>query len=387
MSPTGQRRVLLALLALVGVVGCASANGPVGIETDGPSLGSGEAGSTMGPADTGSDGTVPQCGNGQVEEGEDCDDGNADDTDDCTMLCTAPACDDERHSGDESDVDCGGSCDPCELGQGCTVGADCQTGVCVDDVCVHPIDCRDLLEQVPDSQDGVVTIDPDGEGGVAPFDVSCDMNTDGGGWIRLSLQHSDGVVVGQNGADNPWHKCEDDGAQHFAWIDEGTISADFSPGANFDEEVALSYQNPADGTVYDSAEVSALRSVVSQVDPTTRMVALTADDDGMDWHGDMTGGGHEVYVRGDEVDWVLLTPGTNGECGGSTDYPAVGSESAFYLWSSEADASEFTGDTGLAEGALEGLPSSVVLPAAVRLVVQTGGGVAFGWEQTVFRVR
>ncbi|MCA9690319.1 MAG: hypothetical protein KC636_11965 [Myxococcales bacterium] len=55
------------------------------------------------------------CGDGNVYAGvEECDDGNADNTDSCTTLCAAPACDDGLLSGDEIDVDCGGSsCGSC----------------------------------------------------------------------------------------------------------------------------------------------------------------------------------------------------------------------------------------------------------------------------------
>ncbi|MCA9697487.1 MAG: hypothetical protein KC431_08175, partial [Myxococcales bacterium] len=58
---------------------------------------------------------VAGCGDGSVWVGvEGCDDGNADNTDMCTTLCEAPSCDDGLISGDELDVDCGGSsCGSC----------------------------------------------------------------------------------------------------------------------------------------------------------------------------------------------------------------------------------------------------------------------------------
>lgn len=376
----------MALAALS--LACAGGQGGESGESN-PGLGSGEGSAdgdtTITPidsADSGQDQSV--CGNGQVEADESCDDGNDDDTDACTSQCAAPSCDDGLRSGDESDVDCGGSCAPCPSGGSCSSSSDCEAGVCSDGACALPQSCRELLDLVPGTPDGVATIDPDGDGGVDPFTVSCDMSTEGGGFIRLSLQHSDSVIVAQNAADNPWFKCADDGATHFSWIDEGTISADFSPGDFLDEEVELSYQNPADGTTYSSAQVEALRTVVSELATSTRMVAVTADDDNADWDTDMVSG-HEVYIRGALGTWVLLTPGTNGDCGGSSpSWPIADTESAFYLWTHDAGGSAVDGNTGLAD--IPGLGSDV-LPAAVRLVVQTGGGVAFGWEEPVFLVR
>lgn len=60
-------------------------------------------------------------------------------------LCAAPACDDEALNGDETDVDCGGSCDPCEDGLGCLVEFDCISGVCTDNLCALP-SCEDGLK-------------------------------------------------------------------------------------------------------------------------------------------------------------------------------------------------------------------------------------------------
>jgi hypothetical protein len=45
------------------------------------------------------------------------------------------ACDDGILNGDETDIDCGGSCGGCALGQTCSVLADCAAGVCQAAVC------------------------------------------------------------------------------------------------------------------------------------------------------------------------------------------------------------------------------------------------------------
>ncbi|MDC0673403.1 SBBP repeat-containing protein [Nannocystis radixulma] len=93
---------------------------------------------TDGTTDASTTGPEPICGNGTLEQGESCDDGDADETDACTTLCKPPACDDGLKSGDESDTDCGGSCDGCGLGQPCTGDGDCASGSCAANLCVEP---------------------------------------------------------------------------------------------------------------------------------------------------------------------------------------------------------------------------------------------------------
>lgn len=43
------------------------------------------------------------------------------------------SCEDAALNGDETDIDCGGSCPPCPSGSDCAVDADCATGFCADD--------------------------------------------------------------------------------------------------------------------------------------------------------------------------------------------------------------------------------------------------------------
>jgi hypothetical protein len=51
-------------------------------------------------------------------------------------------CLDGTLSGDETDVDCGGSCQGCPDGDGCSVGGDCQSKVCGAGLCT-PAACDD----------------------------------------------------------------------------------------------------------------------------------------------------------------------------------------------------------------------------------------------------
>lgn len=48
--------------------------------------------------------------------------------------CRAPTCTDGVRDGYESDVDCGGACGPCAAGQACAADEDCADGACDNDV-------------------------------------------------------------------------------------------------------------------------------------------------------------------------------------------------------------------------------------------------------------
>ncbi|MET0793159.1 MAG: discoidin domain-containing protein [Polyangiaceae bacterium] len=61
----------------------------------------------------------------------------------CATPSPDPTCTDAQKNGDESDKDCGGSCDPCAVDKRCSVGSDCVTLVCAT-VC-QPPDCADTV--------------------------------------------------------------------------------------------------------------------------------------------------------------------------------------------------------------------------------------------------
>jgi len=78
-------------------------------------------------------------------------------------LCGASTCENGVLDGSESDVDCGGFCAPCVVGQMCVGNSDCGSGACVDSICAagpRPATEGDILvsewmadpNDVPDAQ-------------------------------------------------------------------------------------------------------------------------------------------------------------------------------------------------------------------------------------------
>ncbi|MBV1860164.1 MAG: DUF4215 domain-containing protein [Nannocystaceae bacterium] len=82
------------------------------------------------------------CGDGIPDGDEECDDGNDDEFDGCTSECTVPVCDDGLHNGDETDVDCGGTCQGCALCQTCLDESDCESAT----ICGADSQCVTLAE-------------------------------------------------------------------------------------------------------------------------------------------------------------------------------------------------------------------------------------------------
>jgi cysteine-rich repeat protein len=155
--------------------------------------------------------TMEDCTNG-VDDDED---GATDCADDeCIDEDVCASCDDGRLNRDETDVDCGGTyCLACSLGDACQVNQDCVNNLCLGDVCRLPRDCQDLHDTGGgETTDGIYEIDPDGAGDIAPYEVYCDMTTDGGGWtLVFHHNYSEAGVfasdaqVGLSNADDPSH--------------------------------------------------------------------------------------------------------------------------------------------------------------------------------------
>ena len=56
---------------------------------------------------------------------------------------------------------------------------------CLGGECLTAASCRDYLLALGGAASGTYLVDPDGDGGVSPFRVRCDMTTAGGGWTKI----------------------------------------------------------------------------------------------------------------------------------------------------------------------------------------------------------
>jgi cysteine-rich repeat protein len=83
----------------------------------------------------------PACGDGVLDDDEQCDDGNLDNSDECLTNCTAASCSDGIVNQDEIGVDCGGQCTPCAVSgpcgpcdsdEDCDVFLGCDGSLCVE---------------------------------------------------------------------------------------------------------------------------------------------------------------------------------------------------------------------------------------------------------------
>jgi hypothetical protein len=121
----------LAWIRGLALAACSACAAGTATTTGGPStLGSGgeDDGASTGATSSGSAGETT---------GSDtaADLGSADSTGSSGTDGTAASCVDGLHNGDESDVDCGGSCPPCTNGLGCLDAADCASRLCDGGLC------------------------------------------------------------------------------------------------------------------------------------------------------------------------------------------------------------------------------------------------------------
>ncbi len=114
--------------ATSGASASATASSATSNLTDSTSTGSTSAGTTTPPSGGATtSGSSSQTGDSGISTTED-----------------GPACDDRMLNGGESDLDCGGPCPGCSVGQMCSSSLDCLSGLCAAGVCAEKdVGCND----------------------------------------------------------------------------------------------------------------------------------------------------------------------------------------------------------------------------------------------------
>lgn len=349
--------------------------------------------------------------NGFVDNDQDCDDANSDVNPDGTETCNDVDDDCNGVIDDETlltfttyylDNDGDGYGNPSSSISDCAAPTGYATN---DDDCndlndtLSPLngcalDCYELMENGVTTS-GSYLIDPDGiDMGNTPFEVYCDMDTDGGGWIKLALSSA--------GSDNVYRTIPDtsntgivrsgDQARYFNHIStDGFSGSEFDHNAssvypNYDEQ-DISYENPANGLDFSADELTSIRAIVSELSQETLMVA-GAVDDSCNYSSSLQptdGLGHEVYIsNGSGTDFINLTYGTqpNDE------------EDGYYLYHTDPSLTS-TDNVTLICGGTETtvLESEYLIPAKIQIGWfadvngQWGGAAYWGWEWDYFLVR
>jgi cysteine-rich repeat protein len=195
----------------------------------------------------------PTCGDGKVQAGEACDDGNEDEEDECTSLCKSPSCGDglllSDEQCDDGNTTVGDGCEP-DCTYSCADDADCTdydscNGEEVCDEALHScvtgeaMDCSDSSACTDDTCDAIAgclhtLVDGDGDGHAPDRLGSCGNDCDDGepNTYAGAAELCDGLDNNCNGERDElaptWYKdCDGDG---FAAADATSIQQCDDPG-------------------------------------------------------------------------------------------------------------------------------------------------------------
>ncbi|MBU0471773.1 MAG: hypothetical protein KKF65_04050, partial [Nanoarchaeota archaeon] len=114
-----------------------------------------------------------------------------------TKTCGIPACNNEFKDGLETDIDCGGICSKCEFGMICENSNDCLTTVCRNNVCSEDLNLDSDKDGMPDYWETQYGLNIN-----YPEDAKNDNDSDG-------FTNLDEFLAGTNPLDNSSHPPEE----------------------------------------------------------------------------------------------------------------------------------------------------------------------------------
>lgn len=107
--------------------------------------------------------------------------------------------------------------------------------------CVMPT-CRDILDSGYGPTTGVYWIDPDGATGLAPFQIVCEQDTDGGGWDVIQLRNSSSMSFEQ-GWVNYWNGFGTVSLSGNYWVGNYRLNKLAPEDYNTPREIYIKYRN------------------------------------------------------------------------------------------------------------------------------------------------
>lgn len=113
----------------------------------------------------------------------------------------APSCRDGVLDGDETDVDCGGSCGGCDAGAACGDDKDCSEGVCGAGICRAATCGNGALDGDETDVDCGGSCAPCDLSGACDVDGDCDSGTCSGGLCRLATCRNGALDPGESDVD------------------------------------------------------------------------------------------------------------------------------------------------------------------------------------------
>ena len=232
------------------------------------------------------------------------------------------------------------------------------------------LSCKNIIDMGSSTGSGTYWINPDESGDA--FEVFCEMDENGGGWIKTRMTDDHQVLMFQYSTAD-FYKCSGDQNQynsHLSGENSAYGDADLTQNA---WSTDIEWFNYGTDSNFSVDEISEIAANISEISETTKMLAVNCDCD----YGDND---HNIDIYAFDDTSFEATPG---------DCYASDSGAAYYFYHHTSDLTEQIGTHRATNGENIQVPDpKFFLP--LRLATpsgSSGGGGSFGYEKEYVLVR